>query len=308
MRQTAGVLNRTWLLILGLLSLLAGALLLLLASGQLTGDSAPGLLPASPQDPVITGDIRSIFDPPYIAAIILVLGIVTGILGLLWIIAQIPRKNEARPYRLHDDPARGYTICDPGVLAAAVENQINALPGVTGSSALLRGTANRPELTARVTVNNRADIQDIIDRIQNSTVRDLTTTLEAPLQHLGLRIEVSSRGKTARESQTAAPSPMHDQYVRPDLTGVIMATPRNEHTHHRLAETKAALKTTELIVYLAAVLGTIITAIVVGENGDENAGDPFDASQAMQYITWLTIGYMIARGLAKSGSRHGSDT
>jgi hypothetical protein len=87
-----------------------------------------------------------------------------------------------------------------------------------------------------------------------------------------------------------------------------MATPRNEHTHHRLAETKAAVKTTELIVYLAAVLGTIITAIAVGENGEGDGGDPFDANQAMQYITWLTIGYMVARGLAKSGSRHGDDS
>ena len=28
----------------------------------------------------------------------------------------------------------------------------------------------------------------------------------------------------------------------------------------------------------------------------------FGAAQAMQYLTFLTIGYMLARGLAKSGS------
>jgi Mn2+/Fe2+ NRAMP family transporter len=104
---------------------------------------------------------------------------------------------------------------------------------------------------------------------------------------------------------------MHSGYVRPEISGVIMATSRNEHNEHnvrhRLAETKAAVKTTEFFVYLAAVLGTIITAAVV-DNGEGDTGDLFDANQAMQYITWLTIGYMIARGLAKSGSRHDSDS
>jgi hypothetical protein len=37
---------------------------------------------------------------------------------------------------------------------------------------------------------------------------------------------------------------------------------------------------------------------------DENTGiDPFGALDALQYITFLAIGYMVARGLAKSGSR-----
>jgi hypothetical protein len=29
----------------------------------------------------------------------------------------------------------------------------------------------------------------------------------------------------------------------------------------------------------------------------------FGAQEAWQYITWLTIGYLVSRGLAKSGSR-----
>ncbi len=66
-------------------------------------------------------------------------------------------------------------------------------------------------------------------------------------------------------------------------------------------ETKASTKTTELIVYVLAVLAVIITAYAVG---DDNGGtDPFGAEHAIRYITFLTIGYMVARGLAKSGSR-----
>ena len=75
-------------------------------------------------------------------------------------------------------------------------------------------------------------------------------------------------------------------------------------THDRVStETKASSKTTELYAYVAAVLAVIITAVVIGDNGDAAGGDSFGGSEAMRYITYLTIGYMIARGLAKSGSR-----
>lgn len=72
-------------------------------------------------------------------------------------------------------------------------------------------------------------------------------------------------------------------------------------THHVPTETKASFKTTELIVYVAAVVGVLIAALVTDTNGD---GQGFGASSAWLYVTLLTIGYMISRGLAKSGSRH----
>ena len=79
-------------------------------------------------------------------------------------------------------------------------------------------------------------------------------------------------------------------------------------SRRRSTETKAAIKTTELIAYVAAVVLVAITALVVG-NGDSggSAADPFSANDALRYITYLTIGYMIARGLAKSGTREPYD-
>jgi hypothetical protein len=69
----------------------------------------------------------------------------------------------------------------------------------------------------------------------------------------------------------------------------------------RLAtETKAAVKTTELYAYVAAVIGVLIAGNVIeGEGGP----DIFNAHDVWLYITLLTIGYMLSRGLAKSGSR-----
>jgi len=46
--------------------------------------------------------------------------------------------------------------------------------------------------------------------------------------------------------------------------------------------------------------------VAVG-NGGDGGTDPFSALDAIRYISYLTIGYMIARGLAKMGSRETYD-
>jgi hypothetical protein len=70
----------------------------------------------------------------------------------------------------------------------------------------------------------------------------------------------------------------------------------------RLAtETKSALKTTELYVYVVATIGVLIAAAVT-KAGDGH-DDRFLAKHAWLYVTILTVGYMISRGLAKSGVR-----
>lgn len=73
-------------------------------------------------------------------------------------------------------------------------------------------------------------------------------------------------------------------------------------TRRLTTETRPATKTTELMAYIGAVLAVAIAALLVGDGGDGGT-DPFSADQALRYITFLTIGYMIARGLAKSGTR-----
>jgi hypothetical protein len=65
-------------------------------------------------------------------------------------------------------------------------------------------------------------------------------------------------------------------------------------------ETKAAVKTTEFVVYLVAVAGVLIASFLVGDA--DGRGDVFLADKAWFYVTLLTIGYLISRGLAKAGS------
>ncbi|QIN83943.1 hypothetical protein GBA63_15785 [Rubrobacter tropicus] len=64
-------------------------------------------------------------------------------------------------------------------------------------------------------------------------------------------------------------------------------------------ETKPSFKTTELIVYVLAVAGVLIASAIVDNS--------FGADPAWRYVTYLTVGYMISRGLAKAGSRYPQD-
>jgi hypothetical protein len=67
-----------------------------------------------------------------------------------------------------------------------------------------------------------------------------------------------------------------------------------------VTETKASFKTTEFFAYLAAVVGLLIAGNTV--EGQEGGADYFAADKVWLYITLLTVGYMISRGLAKAGS------
>jgi hypothetical protein len=82
---------------------------------------------------------------------------------------------------------------------------------------------------------------------------------------------------------------------RDDTNGAI--APR---TNRRVStETKSAFKTTEMIAYVVTVIGVLIAAAVV-DNADAGG---LGAKQAWLYVTLLTVGYMVSRGIAKSGSR-----
>ena len=61
-------------------------------------------------------------------------------------------------------------------------------------------------------------------------------------------------------------------------------------------ETKSSYKTTELIAYVLVAVGVLIAAALTDTSD-------FGTQEAWFYVSLLTIGYMVSRGLAKSGSR-----
>ena len=82
----------------------------------------------------------------------------------------------------------------------------------------------------------------------------------------------------------------------PTGTGARTAPSR---TRRLTTETKAAFKTTEFFAFVAVLIGVLIAAAMI----DETDAGGFGARQAWLYATILTVGYMVSRGLAKSGSR-----
>ncbi|MEA2124802.1 MAG: hypothetical protein QOI80_1584 [Solirubrobacteraceae bacterium] len=78
----------------------------------------------------------------------------------------------------------------------------------------------------------------------------------------------------------------------------IDGTFSRDTTERRTTETKASFKTTEFFSYLAVLAGILIAGVIVDNDG---AGG-FGPQKVWLYATVLTVGYMVSRGLAKSGS------
>jgi hypothetical protein len=72
-------------------------------------------------------------------------------------------------------------------------------------------------------------------------------------------------------------------------------------------ETKNSLKTTEFWAMVGVIVAILVSAAAI-KGGDTAPGsDEFIARQAWLYVAIVAVGYMISRGLAKSGSREPYD-
>ena len=58
-----------------------------------------------------------------------------------------------------------------------------------------------------------------------------------------------------------------------------------------------------MILFLLASIGIFITAAVIDVRG---SAERFGASEAWFYVTLLTVGFLVSRGLAKIGGRNDS--
>jgi hypothetical protein len=93
--------------------------------------------------------------------------------------------------------------------------------------------------------------------------------------------------------------------VRLMATHQATTTPRTERRDSGIrrfaTETKAAIKTTEFYSYVVVLAGILIAGLATKTGTGHD--DRFTAKSVWLYVTILTVGYMISRGLAKSGSR-----
>jgi hypothetical protein len=97
-------------------------------------------------------------------------------------------------------------------------------------------------------------------------------------------------------SATSAPVDRGSDRIVPDRSTASAGPLRRLST-----ETKSAFKTTEFVAFIAVVAGILISAAVV--HATTKTHDGFTAAQAWLYVSIVTLGYMISRGIAKSGSK-----
>ena len=80
-------------------------------------------------------------------------------------------------------------------------------------------------------------------------------------------------------------------------------TARTEHTNtttaRRIVE-KSAFKTTEFWAWIVVSLAILVASAMV-DNGEDGQG--FGADHAWQYVAFVTVAYILSRGIAKAGRR-----
>lgn len=202
MRQTAARLNRAWLSVIGLLLLLAGLAVVVIGTGllqRLSRTAGLALDRPAPGTSLFGSGAGAAFGLTWVVVSLAVLGVVLALLALAWLVAQVPRSNEAKPFRLHDDAEDGLTRCAPDVLTDAVEAQVKALPDVHDASAVLRGTVRQPDLTVKVTASDRADLPRLLDTLQTQVAADVGHALDTQLRRIGVQIEIGTTKTKAHQ-------------------------------------------------------------------------------------------------------------
>lgn len=199
MRVFSSGLNRTWLAIVGLVLLLAGAVATMVATGLLTkvvSGNAVSSVPKSSQKLLEPG-ATDFFAGQGVIIGVAAIGVVLTLLGVAWLIAQVPHTRSARPFRLRDDASMGLTSASPDVLTDAVVSDVETLPGVNNASAVLRGTAAQPQLTIKLTASDRTDVRALLAALHAGPVARLSQALDTTVEHLGVQVDVSPERRTS---------------------------------------------------------------------------------------------------------------
>lgn len=185
MRRMAAGANRTGLIIAGLLCLVVGLAALSISLGLATA-LVPGLTPESRLQSVAV-----VFALPFSAIIALGLAVILAVIGVRWLAAQVPRKDSAKPLRMQEDARTGVTTVNANVVAAAVVDDLDLTPAVVDARAILRGTARSPELILHVDVDERADIDAVVNDIADRVTRNCSQALGVPLSAVGVEIGIA---------------------------------------------------------------------------------------------------------------------
>ncbi|WP_422391921.1 hypothetical protein [Arthrobacter sp. N1] len=207
MRHTAARLNRVWLAIIGLILTLGAGAAATIGLGFLDRRSLAGI-----QAPDRAQPILGLPDDPAtattLATILVVGGAIMGVLCLLWLLAQIPRKHGASAIKLQDPDNKGLTVMKPSLLENAISGRVQELEDVTGATTIIRGSSRAPDIAMRITTTSHADIPTIVGDVEQRINHDLRLTLGREPASLTIAIDVTADPKKD-DSVTLQPALAH---------------------------------------------------------------------------------------------------
>ncbi len=190
MERRIGLLNRLGLGTTGALALAAGVLLLLLNQGAFGDDTA--------NDRVLDGDVDGWFaDRSWIWWPIALAALALAYLGWRWLRTQF---RSARPG--NDDiqrfTERGWTRIAGGGVTDAIEQDVQALPGVLGASARLNGRGGDAVLDLKVDVDETADLSRVRAGIEDGLIPRLGRALDMAEMQVRTEFALKQRGHQPR--------------------------------------------------------------------------------------------------------------
>lgn len=191
--KTAGPRNRFWLIVVGVLLLIAGLAGLGLGTATLAHLSSSNswfaaAIPKASRHVFGNAHPTSLLATMWPTVLVTIIAIIIGLLGLTWLSAQIPKPSRSPTLQLHDDARTGTITIPASTLAGTLEQRISRLDGVADSTITISGTADHPDTAARLTITPQTEIADLLTQTRDQITADLNAALETPPERLTLHI------------------------------------------------------------------------------------------------------------------------
>ncbi len=180
-----GRLNRALLAVLGALLSAAGALVLARGLGLIGQADEPMLAETT---------VSGIAEQPWAGVAAVAAGIVVVLLGLRWLLVQLPTRTSTGQLAVHTDSSGGTTRLQASAVADAVVRDVETYPGVHAARADLTGSRARPWLSLTVTVDPRTDVRALDGRIHGHAAARLARALRAESVTTRLLVTTGHRG------------------------------------------------------------------------------------------------------------------
>lgn len=179
--------NRSVLLLLGLLLTAAAAVGLVVSYGAFGVDRARRPVFTTSGQDFVNRNHGWFWPAVAIAAVLL------GLLALRWLLAQLG-SDRAGTLPLEPDTRQGSTRLAASALTGALTEEIESYQGVRQASARLLHDPRQPDLVLTVSLNERADLSALRNRIEDHAIRHARQALSRDLPvELEIRLTAGER-------------------------------------------------------------------------------------------------------------------